>query len=265
MEKEFQDKNEWAVILGGSSGLGLATAKKLALHGMNLCIVHRTLRSEMKQVLREFSWIEEQGVSVLSFNKDACRQEHVEQVLEEMAAEFGAAGGIKGLVHSIARGNLKPMTGRENEKLTQSDLVQTLQAMALSLYDWSSKLQDRQLFGDRARIISFTSEGNSRVINGYGAVSVAKSALESISRQMAIEFAAFGITVNCIQAGVTDTRSLRMIPGNERLREIAAQRNPNKRLTQPEDIANAVYLMCRDEANWINGTTIIVDGGEHLR
>ena len=265
MEREFHNKNEWAVILGGSSGLGLATAKKLALHGMNICIVHRTLRSEMEQVLEEFSWIEAQGVSVLSFNKDACRQEHVEQVLEKLGAELGGKGRVKVLVHSIARGNLKPMTGAENEKLTQSDLVQTLQAMALSLYDWSSRLQASDLFSDQARIVSFTSEGNSRVIDGYGAVSAAKAALESISRQMAVEFAAFGISVNCIQAGVTDTRSLRMIPQNERLRQIATQRNPNKRLTQPQDIANAVYLLCRDEASWINGTTLIVDGGEHLR
>ena len=82
---------------------------------------------------------------------------------------------------------------------------------------------------------------------------------------MAVEFAPFGIKVNCIQAGVTDTRSLRLIPGSDKLMEIASQRNPAKRLTRPEDVANAVYLLCRKEANWINGTTLIVDGGEHLR
>jgi enoyl-[acyl-carrier protein] reductase I len=265
MEREFQDKKQWAVILGGSSGLGLATARKLALHGMNICVVHRTLRAEMKQVLEDFRSLENQGVSVLSFNKDACREKHVEQVLERLVDELGGEGRVRVLVHSIARGNLKPIIGEMGEKLTRSDLVQTLDAMALSLYDWSSRLQARNLFCDRASIISFTSEGNSRVIDGYGAVSAAKSALESISRQMAVEFAPFGIRVNCIQAGVTDTRSLRMIPGNERLRKIAIQRNPNRRLTRAEDVANAVFLLCREEANWINGTTLIVDGGEHLR
>lgn len=265
MEREFQDRKEWAVILGGSSGLGLASAKKLALHGMNICIVHRTLRTEMDQVLQELRWIRDQGVSVVSFNKDACRKEHVDAIIEGLGAELGGEGRVKVLLHSIARGNLKPMKGKEKEKLTQADLVQTLEAMALSLYDWSNRMQAQGLFCDNARIISFTSEGNSRVIDGYGAVSAAKAALESISRQLAFEFAPFGIRVNCIQAGVTDTRSLRMIPGNERLREIAVHRNPNKRLTRPEDVANAVYLLSRDEASWINGTTIIVDGGEHLR
>ena len=53
--KEFQDKNEWALILGGSSGLGLATAKKLAKHGMNICIVHRNSRSQQEQIEKEFN------------------------------------------------------------------------------------------------------------------------------------------------------------------------------------------------------------------
>ena len=50
MVKEFKDKNEWALILGGSSGLGLATAKKLARHGMNICIVHRNSRSQQAEI-----------------------------------------------------------------------------------------------------------------------------------------------------------------------------------------------------------------------
>jgi len=264
MEREFENKKEWAVILGGSSGLGLATAKKLALHGMNICIIHRNLRNEMKEIQEEFKWIEEQGVSFLSFNKDACREDHINLVINELKVGMGGQGRVKVLVHSIARGNLKPMANDGRDVLTRADLLQTLEAMALSLYDWSSRLLNEKLFSGQARIISFTSEGSSRVIDTYGAVSMAKSALESISRQMAVEFAPYGLNVNCIQAGVTDTRSLRMIPGSEKLREIAQRRNPKKRLTRPEDIANAVYLLCREEANWINGTTLVVDGGEHL-
>ena len=74
-----------------------------------------------------------------------------------------------------------------------------------------------------------------------------------------------GITANCIQAGVTDTESLQMIPGSDALKEQALMRNPFKRLTVPEDVANAVYLLTKDEAKWINGTVLKVDGGEHLR
>ena len=83
-------------------------------------------------------------------------------------------------------------------------------------------------------------------------------------RNMALEFAPLGIKVNCIQAGVTDTPSFRRIPGHEQLKENALKRNPNKRLTTPEDVANVVYLMTLDEAKWITGTVIKADGGESL-
>ena len=69
---------------------------------------------------------------------------------------------------------------------------------------------------------------------------------------------------NCIEAGITDTASLRMIPGNEKLKEYTIQRNPFKRLTTPEDIANVVYLLTKEESKWITGVTIPVNGGEHL-
>ena len=260
-----EHKGQWALILGGSSGLGLATAKKLARHGMNICIVHRNLRSEMENIHKEFESIRENHVELLTFNKDACREDHVSGILSNLKERLGGQAGIKVLVHSIARGNLKPLKGETTDRLTGADLKQTLEAMGTSLYDWSSRLLNEGMFSSKARIISFTSEGNSKVFEQYGAVSAAKSVLESISRQMAVEYAASGLTVNCIQAGVTDTRSLRLIPGSDKLKDFAIRRNPNKRLTTPEDVANAVYLLCRPEADWINGTTLVVDGGEHLR
>ena len=81
--------NEWALILGGSSGLGLATAKKLADHGMNICIVHRNLRNEMEAIRSEFDSIRDRGVFLVSFNKDACREDHVLQVLDNFKKELG--------------------------------------------------------------------------------------------------------------------------------------------------------------------------------
>ncbi|MGE5861801.1 MAG: SDR family oxidoreductase, partial [Ignavibacteria bacterium] len=110
----------------------------------------------------------------------------------------------------------------------------------------------------------FTSEGNRKAWKNYAAVSAAKAALEAITRNIALEFAPYGIRANCIQAGITDTNSFRMIPGSQELAEYSKIRNPYKRLTLPENIADAVYLLALDEASWINGSVIPVDGGEHL-
>ena len=95
-------------------------------------------------------------------------------------------------------------------------------------------------------------------------MSAAKVTLEAITRNIALEYAPFGIRANCIQAGVTDTPSLRMIPGSEEIKKHSLLRNPFNRLTLPEDVANVVYLLSKDEAAWINGTIIPVDGGEHI-
>ena len=101
-------------------------------------------------------------------------------------------------------------------------------------------------------------------MKNYEAVSAAKVSLEAITRSISLEFAPYGIKANCIQAGVTETTSFRMIPGSDKIKEITIQRNPFNRLTRAEDVANVVYLLSKEEASWINGTVIPVDGGEHL-
>ncbi|WP_417429212.1 SDR family oxidoreductase [Halpernia sp.] len=261
------EKNQkyWALILGGSSGLGLASAKKLALEGFNICIVHRNSRSEMIEISEEFDKIKSQNISFLNFNLDALNIDSQLYIINELKLILGEKSKIKVLIHSIAKGNLKAMVSDENQVLNSDDFQITFQAMAVSLYDWTQLLFKNNLFAKDCRIIVFTSEGSTKPWKFYAAVSAAKAALEAISRSIALEFAPFGIKCNCIQAGVTETRSLKMIPGSEDLIKNSIQRNPNKRLTTPEDVAKVVSLLCKDEASWITGNVIPVDGGEHLQ
>nr|WP_321221393.1 SDR family oxidoreductase [uncultured Psychroserpens sp.] len=262
--KDFKNKNYWALVLGGSSGLGLATAKKLAKHGMNICIIHRNSRTQEDAINAEFDSIKAEGILFKSYNLDAFKPEKRAHVILELKTLFSSEGKIRTLVHSVAKGNLKPMISEEKATLKNDDFNITINAMAISLYDWTQAIFEAQLFAEDARIISFTSEGNTKAWQNYAAVSAAKVTLEAISRNIALEFAPFGIRANCIQAGVTDTASLRMIPGSEQIKAHSLKRNPFKKLTQPEDVANAVYLLSKDEARWINGCVIPVDGGEHI-
>lgn len=262
--KDFQHKNYWVLILGGSSGLGLATAKKLAKHGMNICIIHRNSRAQEEEINSEFDKIKAEGIAFKSYNVDAFKAEKREQIISELKEVFGPEGKIRTLVHSVAKGNLKPMVDAEKPILKNDDFNLTINAMAISLYDWTQAVFEAKLFASDSRIISFTSEGNTKAWKNYAAVSAAKVTLEAITRNIALEFAPFGIRANCIQAGVTNTASLRMIPGSDKIKDHSLRRNPFKRLTQPEDVANAVYLLCKDEASWVNGCVIPVDGGEHI-
>jgi enoyl-[acyl-carrier protein] reductase I len=156
------------------------------------------------------------------------------------------------------------MTGADR-MLDATDYAQTIQAMGTSLALWTQQLNEVQKWSKPARIISLTSEGSYRPLPNYAAVSAAKATLEAITRSIAIEYAQEQITAICVQAGVTDTQSLRMIPNSEKIKEHSRKRNPNKRLGTVEDIANVVYLMALPEARWINGTVIKADGGEHLQ
>ncbi|MBB6680450.1 SDR family oxidoreductase [Aequorivita sp. 609] len=252
-------KNQWAVILGGSSGLGLASAIKLASEGMNICIVHRDRKSNIPEFETEVSKLKAFGVDIKTFNKDALNKEVRNQIISELPEK-----SVNLLLHSIAKGSLKAMS-HDGTNLDKQDLDITIHAMATSWYEWTQALIQQNKFSDSARNLAFTSEGNTRVWPGYAAVSAAKSVLESLMRSMAVELASLNITSNCIQAGTTQTASFKMIPGSEKLAEMSKMRNPFKRMTQAEDVANVVFLLCKDEAKWINGTIIKVDGGESLR
>jgi NAD(P)-dependent dehydrogenase (short-subunit alcohol dehydrogenase family) len=257
---EVHSGDYWAIILGGSSGLGLATAKKLAEHGMNICLVHRDRKIMLPKLEIDITEILSHGVKIMNFNKDILVNTNRDEILSKLPKN-----SVKLLLHSVAKGSLKSMSGSSGDVLSKEDLDITLHAMGSSWYEWTRALIDGELFAKNARNIAFTSEGSTKVWQGYGAISAAKAALEALMRSMAVELAPLGITTNCIQAGTTKTPSFTMIPNSDKLARNAKKRNPFKRLTTPQDIANAVYLLSRDEANWINGTIIKVDGGESIR
>lgn len=104
---DFKGLNYWALILGGSSGFGLATAKKLSSKGMNICIVHRDRKGAMQRIEEEFNVIRGNNVSFLAFNLDGLSEEGRKKVLDDLTTTLGDKGKIRLLLHSIAFGNLK--------------------------------------------------------------------------------------------------------------------------------------------------------------
>lgn len=254
-------KNQWALILGGSSGLGLATARKLASSGMNIIVVHRDRSQSLVEINQQFDKIRLQGVELLSFNENALDPEIRKKIISELTNR-----GIKinCLIHSIAKGNLKKLLPEHGPSLDKSDLDVTIHAMATSWWDWTKDLLDNQLWAEKSRNISFTSEGNEKYIPYYAAISAAKATLDVLCRYMAVELAPKGISTNLIQSGVVATPSMMMIPEADKIIQLTLKRNPFNRITQADDIANVVYLLCQPEAGWINGTTVRADGGEAL-
>lgn len=251
-----------ALIIGGSSGIGLATVKKLAAHGFNVVCIHRDRRQDAENFQRTLADLSKTyQVQLKPYNIDATNVEKIKSCIQELVDEKQDKFNL--VLHAVSRGNLKPFTG-DLQRLSQQDLLLTVDAMGFNLHTWISELYDQSLIGSGTRIITLTSEGNKRFWDGYGAVAMAKSAMETMANYLAVELAAKGMTVNVIQAGVTETPSLRLIPGSDKLMEETKARNPFKRMTTPEDVANFIYLLSLPEADWINGSMIHVDGGEHL-
>ena len=269
MDKSLQFSGLWAVILGGSSGFGFAAVEKLAMHGMNIAVLYRETSVAEKALKQKLSEIAATNyVTILPYNINALDAAGRELFIKDFAAK-APRQGVKLLLHSIARGNLKPLTS-QNEAgggalLSADDIQLTTYAMSTSLLDWTRLLLGAHLFNEDGRIIALTSEGAHKYWEGYAAVSVAKSSLESLAKYMAVEFSPHGLKTNVIQAGITETTSFKKIPGSGRLVELNTKRNPFGRMTKPEDISGVIYLLCTDEAQWINGALIHADGGEHCR
>lgn len=305
------NSNHWAVILGGSSGFGLAAAKKLSKHGMNILVVHRDRRGAMAKIEEGFDEIRRQEIKFTSLNTNALTEDGRLEIIKKLKEEMGGDGKVRLLLHSIALGNLKPIApqvkesaaevavaklaerlGVEEDSLNtavselldegfcslhsletptyseavigEEDMEQTIYNMGTSFLSWVQDIHKEELFAQDARVIGLTSEGNEIAWRGYAAVAAAKVALESISRSIAVEFAPFGIRSNILQPGVTPTPALKMIPGSRQMKSVAQLKNPFGRTTSPSDVADFIALMCTDEAAWINGNVIRVDGGEKI-
>ncbi len=260
-------EGKWALILGASSGFGAATARALAREGMNIFGVHLDLKATLHRAQEVIADIEAQGRKAVFFNTNAADARKRARVVEKIKATLAEdpEDTIHLMMHSLAFGTLLPFIADDPEQaISEAQMDMTLRVMAHSLVYWVQDLVRNRLLGRGSRIFSMTSGGSQRVVPNYGAVSAAKAALESHTRQLALELAPQEILVNCILAGVTDTPALRAIPGHEKLIEGALQRNPSGRLTTPEDVATTLAVLADPRLTWITGAIIPVDGGEMI-
>jgi len=253
----------WVVILGASSGFGAEAARAFAAAGHPIFGAHMDRRGTLPQVQALIDELRGHGVPVVFHNGNAASDETRAQAIDALHAAMSEHGGQVGvLLHSLAFGTLRPYLGEST--IGRRHLDMTLDVMANSLVYWTQDLIGRDLFGPTGRIFAMTSSGSIAVWPSYGAVSAAKCALESHCRQLALELAPRGITVNAIMAGVTRTPALDKIPGAEQIAERALARNPSGRLTSPADVAACLLALSAPGTAWMTGNVIRVDGGETI-
>lgn len=240
----------WALVTGGSRGIGRAVALELASRGWDIGIVY--LRNDEAAESAAQS-VREKGRRCVVYCANLAKAEECADVVQRFGKD---AGPIAGLIHAAGLGSLSPAlsTRPSRWQLAWDTHVGALLALA-------SAAQPH--FAERASILAFTSLGASHVMPGYAPIAAAKGALESLVRYLAAELLASGVNVNAIRGGPVDTDSLRSFATFAEVEAESRRRAPG-RLGRPEDIAPIAAFLLGSDARWINGQVITADGGFSL-
>jgi enoyl-[acyl-carrier protein] reductase III len=237
-----------AFVTGASRGIGRAIALKLASAGCDVALVYHNSHEGAEQVCAS---IRAGGRRALAVQADVSEPASVAEAFTAFRQEFDHVDIV---VSNAAIGVLRPAL-----ELTLKHWRRCLETNALALNLLAQ--QAVPLMRDGGRIIGISSLGATRAIPQYAFIGASKAALESVARSLAQELGRRGIRVNTVSAGVVDTDALKYFPNRQQLLDEYARRTPAGPTLAPEDVANAVYLLCLPEAAMITGHTLVVDGG----
>jgi enoyl-[acyl-carrier protein] reductase III len=239
------------LVTGGGRGIGRAIALRFAEAGARVFVNFFVNREAAETTARD---VELRGGTAHLLQADLKEPAEIRRLVAEVERR---AGRLDVLVSNAASGVL-----RDGLELSpkQWDWVLATNARALLILAQDAA----RLMTSGGRIIALSSLGSQRVIPGYTAVGVSKAALETLTRYLAVELAAKGITVNTISAGAVETDVWQMMPeGTAALAAIRA-RTPGGALVTPEAIADVVFFLASPEAQAIQGQVLTVDGGYSL-
>jgi len=248
-----------ALITGSSRGLGRGIALKLAEKGVKVAINYHQNEAAAKDTLRG---VQKRGSDGLIIQADVSRPEEIHRMINEVQAAFGKMD----IFVSNALGELFTYY-RPPLDLTPEQWDKAVDSQAKAFLVGVQEVS--RLMGKGSRIVAITYRpgGLTASWQPYIAQGSAKAALESMVRYFAVALAGRGITVNAITPGITEDSILNSLPKDVQDGIRAwhqAGWTPMGRLGTPTDMGNAVALLCSEEASWITGQVIAVDGGASL-
>ena len=244
--------NKVALVTGGSGGIGEAICMALSKNGHAIVVNYLTDGQRAEAVVKK---IKESGGQAVSLKADVSNENDIERLIQHSRLEFGT---ITVLVNN-ASGRIGAKSFLETE---WSDVEKHLHTQLKAAFLLSKACISDMRKINFGRIINIVSEVIDAPPPMWLPYSVAKGALATFSRCLAVEVAHHGIRVNCVAPGMTDTRLIGDI--SERNRAILARQNPTRRLARPVDVAAAVAYLASEEADFVNGDTLRVNGGSSM-
>ncbi|MDQ1411315.1 MAG: hypothetical protein QOJ41_3050 [Acidobacteriaceae bacterium] len=252
-------KGKNALVTGSSRGIGRGIALKLAKEGAHVAIHYYRNRESAQATLEK---IRELGSNGFLVQADVCRPEEIRRIFQQISSEFGSLD----IFVSNARTEASTFYEAPMEiTLDKWDTAVDSQAKAFLV----AVREAAPLMPNGARIVAITFAPGGRFGSWqpWVAMGAAKAAMEVLVRYFAVALASRGITVNTISPGWVEDSVLNSLPETFQtgLREWQESGwTPMGRLGTPADIGNAVALICSEEAGWITGQLIEVDGGASL-
>ena len=240
-----------ALVTGGSRGIGKAIALELGQRGATVIINYLKNHDAAKTAIEE---LEALGIECTRIKAHVGDEAAIEALVNKVEDQFGR---LDILVNNAASGVMLPAS-----ELTAKHWDWTMGINARG--PWLLSVAAARLMPQGGRIINLSSPGANRVLPAYFAVGVSKAAIEAVTRYLAVELGAKGISVNTVSAGFVMTDAIDAFPDELGVREIATRPTPAGRVLTPADVSNVVAMLCGDDADMIRGQVIVVDGGETL-
>lgn len=238
-----------ALVTGSSRGIGKATVTRLARDHANIVVHYRRTEEEALEVARQ---LEALGANVITCRAELESEDDLKAMIADIHAKWGR---IDTFVANAAAGAFLPMLSQKPHHLqrTYDTIVRSFVLLVSLIVPVMPK-------GGRIVVVSGL---DSRVtVPAHGTIGAAKAALEALVRQYAVELAGRDITVNAVVPGsvASENRELSrsLFPG---MGEAVTRAIPLGRSAETAEIANAIGFLCSTDASYVNGTTLVVDGG----